>query len=298
MNRKYVAAGIVIVVAVTILFAFSVQVVRLFLGDSPVVLTSEEGVGYLEVKGPIIDCEETIKQIHELKKRSNVKAVVFRIDSPGGVVGPSQEIYEEMKKLAAAKKVVVSMGSIAASGGYYIAVPASVIYANSGSITGSIGVLMKMSNIEGLLGKVGLKAFTIKSGRFKDVGSPLREMTPQDRAILQGVIDNLHGQFVKAVADGRKLPVEKVRALADGRVYTGEQALSLHLVDRLGTLQDAVMEAGRLAGIKGEPKLIMPPKKRKLLRDMLVEGVSGIIGEAGQRENSFSVNYQLEGAPR
>lgn len=298
MNRKYVAVGIIIVVAVALLFAFSVQVARLLLGDSPVALTSEEGVGYLEVKGPIIDGEETIKQIHELKKRSNVKAVVFRIDSPGGVVGPSQEIYQEMKKLAAAKKVVVSMGSIAASGGYYIAVPATVIYANSGSITGSIGVLMKMSNIEGLLGKVGMKAFTIKSGRFKDVGSPLREMTPEDRGVLQGVIDNLHGQFVKAVADGRKLPVEKVRTLADGRVFTGEQALSLHLVDRLGTLQDAVTEAGRLAGIKGEPRLIMPPKKRKLLRDMLVEGVSGIIGEAGQRENSFSVNYQLDGGSR
>ncbi|WP_298439965.1 signal peptide peptidase SppA [Geobacter sp.] len=294
MKRNYLVTGIVIAVALLLLFAFSVQVARLILGDSLAAMTSEEGVGYLEVKGPIIDSDETIKQIQELKKRSNVKAVVFRIDSPGGVVGPSQEIYAEVKKLAAAKKVVVSMGSIAASGGYYIAVPATTIYANAGSITGSIGVLMKMSNIEGLLGKVGLKAFTITSGRFKDVGSPLRKMTPADRAILQGIIDNLHGQFVKAVADGRKLPVGTVRKLADGRVYTGEQALALHLVDRIGTLQDAVAEAGRLAGIKGEPKLIMPPKKRRLLRDLLVEGVSGVMGEASRRDGGFSVNYELD----
>ncbi|WP_298267534.1 signal peptide peptidase SppA [Geobacter sp.] len=295
MKKNHIITGIVIAVALLMLFAFSVQVARLILGDSLGVMTSEEGVGYLEVKGPIIDSEETIKQIQELKKRSNVKAVVFRIDSPGGVVGPSQEIYAEMKKLAAAKKVVVSMGSIAASGGYYIAVPATTIYANAGSITGSIGVLMKMSNIEGLLGKVGLKAFTITSGRFKDVGSPLRKMTPADRAILQGIIDNLHGQFVKAVAEGRKLPADTVRKLADGRVYTGEQALALHLVDRIGTLQDAIAEAGRLAGIKGEPKLIMPPKKRSLLRDLLVEGVSSVVGEASRRDSGFSVNYELNG---
>lgn len=295
MSRKAVIVGIVVVLALALLFSFSLQVARIMMGDLPATMSSEEGVGYLEVKGPIIDSDETIKQIQELKKKTNIKAVVFRIDSPGGVVGPSQEIHEEVKKLAEKKKVIVSMGSIAASGGYYIAAPATKIYANAGSITGSIGVLMKMSNIEGLLGKVGLKAFTIKSGRFKDVGSPVREMTPEDRAVLQGVIDNLHGQFVKAVAEGRKLPPEDVRKLADGRVYTGEQALELKLIDRIGTLQDAVDEAGRLAGIKGEPKLIMPPKKRKLLRELLVEGVSGVLGEAAGRDVGFSVNYELDG---
>ena len=295
MSRKAAIIGIVVVLALVLLFSFSLQVARVIMGDLPVAMSTEEGVGYLEVKGPIIDSEETIKQIQDLKKKSNIKAVVFRIDSPGGIVGPSQEIHEEVKKLAAKKKVIVSMGSIAASGGYYIAAPATKIYANAGSITGSIGVLMKMSNIEGLLGKVGLKAFTIKSGRFKDLGSPVREMTPEDRAVLQGVIDNLHGQFVKAVAEGRKLPLEDVRKLADGRVYTGEQALELRLIDRIGTLQEAVDEAGRLAGIKGEPKLIMPPKKRKLLRELLVEGMSGILGEAAGREGGFSVNYELDG---
>lgn len=295
MSRKTAVIGIVVALALVLLFSFSLQVARIMMGDLPVAMSTEEGVGYLELRGPIIDSEEMIKQIRELRKKDNVKAVVFRIDSPGGVVGPSQEIHDEVKKLAAKKKVVVSMGSIAASGGYYIAAPATKIYANAGSITGSIGVLMKMSNIEGLLGKVGLKVFTIKSGRFKDVGSPVREMTPEERAILQGVIDNLHAQFVKAVAEGRQLPLEDVRKLADGRVYTGEQALELKLIDRIGTLHDAVDEAGRLAGIKGEPKLITPPKKRKLLRELLIEGVSGVLGEAAGRDGGFSVNYELDG---
>lgn len=295
MNRKHVLIAVIVLSALAVLFAFSVQIARLLMGETAAI-GIEEGVGYVEVKGPILEAEETIKQLQDLRKKTNVKAVVLRIDSPGGVVGPSQEIHEEVKKLAAKKKVVVSMGSIAASGGYYVAVPATTIYANAGTITGSIGVLMKMSNIEGLLGKVGMQAFIIKSGRFKDTGSPIRKMTPEDRAILQGVIDNLHGQFVKSVAEGRKLPPEEVRRLADGRVYTGEQALALKLIDRIGTLQDAVDEAGRLAGIKGEPKLILPPKKRKLLRDLLVEGAAGISQGVARRNGGFSVNYEIDGS--
>ncbi|HTG81641.1 MAG TPA: signal peptide peptidase SppA, partial [Geobacteraceae bacterium] len=227
-----------------------------------------------------------------------VKAVVLRIDSPGGVVGPSQEIYAEVKKLAARKKVVVSMGSIAASGGYYIAAPASLILANPGTITGSIGVLMRFSNLEGLMGKIGMKAFTLKTGKFKDVGSPVRPMTDQDKEMLQNVIDNTHSQFVKAVAEGRKLPFADVKAIADGRIFTGEQAVALKLVDRLGTLQDAIDEAGRLGGIKGEPELIRPMKKKKLLLDMLVEETAAKLGIIARQEHEFSVNYELEGAGR
>lgn len=295
--KKILASVVLVGCALLLLFAGSVLLVRLALGEK-LGLSSGPGVGYLEVKGVIVDAEEVVKQLHALQKNDDVKAVVLRIDSPGGVVGPSQEIYQEVKKLAAVKKVVVSMGSVAASGGYYIAVPATTIYANPGTITGSIGVLMKLSNIEGLLGKVGMKAFILKSGAYKDAGSPLRPLTAADRAVLQGIIDNLHGQFVKAVAEGRRLPLATIRTLADGRVYTGEQALALKLVDRLGTLQDAVAEAGRLAGITGEPTLITPPRKPALLRDLLVEQLAGAVRGAARQESQFSVNYQLDGPSR
>jgi protease-4 len=157
---------------------------------------------------------------------------------------------------------------------------------------------MRFSNLEGLMGKVGMKSFTLKTGKFKDVGSPARPMTDQDKAMLQNVIDNTHAQFVKAVAEGRNLPLEKVSAIADGRILTGEQAMALKLVDRLGTLQDAIEEAGRLAGIKGEPGIIRPPKKKKLLLDMLVEETAARIGALVRQGEEFSVNYELEGTGR
>ena len=253
------------------------------------------GVGLVEVKGLIVDPQETVKQLADLGKDDRVKAVVVRIDSPGGVVGPSQEIHAEIRKLSARKKVVVSMGSIAASGGYYIAAGADRIVANPGTITGSIGVLMKFSNLEGLMGKVGMKAFTLKTGRYKDVGSPARPMTDEEKAMLQGVIDSAHAQFVRAVAEGRKLPEAEVRKIADGRIFTGEQAQALKLVDRLGTLRDAVDEAGKLGGISGEPQVIRPPRKKKLLLDMLVEEATDRIGSAVRQEQGFSVNYELQG---
>lgn len=253
------------------------------------------GVGLVEVKGLIIDPQETVKQLGEFRKNSRIKAVVLRIDSPGGVVGPSQEIWAAVKRLREKKPVIVSMGSVAASGGYYIAAPATLIYANPGTITGSIGVLMKFSNIEGLLGKVGMKSFTLKTGKFKDVGSPSRSMTSEEREMLQAVIDSTHGQFVKAVAEGRKLPEEKVREIADGRIFSGEQALALQLVDRLGTMQDAIAEAGRVAGIDGEPQLIKPPKKKRLLLDMLVEETALQLGSMVRKGSGFSLNYELEG---
>src|SRR5512136_1669286 len=249
MKNKWLWVGLIIGVVCLFLFAASVLMLACLRGGDDSVAW-KEGVGLLEVKGVIVDSQETVKQLNELKKNDKVKAIVLRIDSPGGVVGPSQEIYAEIKKLCAKKKVVVSMGSLAASGGYYIAAPASVIMANPGTITGSIGVLMKVSNIEELLGKVGVKAYTLKTGKYKDSGSPLRAMTSNDKEMLQGVIYSAHNQFVRAVAEGRRLPVEEVGKIADGRIFTGEQALALKLIDRLGTLQDAVEEAGKLAGIK------------------------------------------------
>lgn len=254
-----------------------------------------DGVGLVEVKGVIVDGQDTVKQLHAFLKRKEVRAVVLRIDSPGGVVGPSQEIWEEVKRVAAKKKVVVSMGSVAASGGYYIAAPATLIYANPGTMTGSIGVLMKFSNLEGLMGKVGVKAFTLKSGKFKDVGSPARPMTAEEREMLEGVIGSTYDQFVRAVAEGRRLPVAEVRRIAEGRIYSGEQALALKLVDRLGSLQDALAEAGRLGGIAGEPRVIRPPKKRSMPWDLLVQSAAQRLGAVAPAGEGMSVEYCVGG---
>ncbi len=277
---------------VTLLCCLSFLVVRLLTDDGS--FGSGKMVGVVEVKGIILDSQESIRRLRECGKNDRVKAVVLRIDSPGGVVAPSQEIYEEVQRLAGKKKVVVSMGSVAASGGYYIAAPASVIYANPGTITGSIGVIIKLSNLQELMEKVGMKVTTIKTGKYKDIGSTSRPMTEEDRALLQGVIESSYGQFVKAVAQGRRLPEAQVRLLADGRIFTGEQALALKLVDRLGNMQDAVAEAGRLAGIEGEPPMFRPKKERKLLDLLVEETVSQLGGMA--RQQGFSLNYELDAA--
>lgn len=295
MNRKWLWILLALGAFFMLAAVFSVIAVTSILGEGKD-LSVSSGVGLVEVKGLIVDPQETVKQLHEFGKDDKVKSVVLRIDSPGGVVGPSQEISAAVKKLKAKKPVIVSMGSIAASGGYYIAAPASLIYTNPGTITGSIGVLMKFSNLEGLMDKVGMKAFTLKTGKFKDVGSPARTMNPEEKAMLQSVIDSTHAQFVRAVAEGRRLPVEKVRELADGRIFSGEQAVELKLADRLGTMQDAVEEAARLGGISGEPHLIKPPKKKKLLLDMLVEESAAKFATMIRKEHGFTLNYELEGA--
>jgi protease IV len=273
MTKKIVVILLAAMVALGMLFAVSILIARMIMGTAETKLTDKEGIGLVEVRGMILDSKDTIRQLRYFLKQERVKAVVLRVDSPGGVVAPSQEISDEVRKFAAKKKIIVSMGSLAASGGYYISAPATLIYANPGTITASIGVILKLSNIEALMDKIGIKSYTLKTGRFKDSGSPLRELSKEDRAMLQAVIDNTHEQFVRAVAAGRKLPVEEVRKIADGRILSGEQAMGMKLVDRLGTLQDAIEEAGRLVGIKGEPEVIQPPKKKIDYWDVLVDGV-------------------------
>ena len=216
----------------------------------------------IRIEGPIIDSKDATDEIKEYAKDKSIKAIVLRIDSPGGAVAPSQEIYEEVKKAVAQKNVIVSMGSVAASGGYYIAAPATKIIANPGTLTGSIGVIMEIPNIEGLMNKIGIKTEVIKSGRHKDIASAFRTMGKEEREILQGVMDNVHEQFMKAVAEGRKIKMEEVRKIADGRIFTGEQAKTNGLVDDLGTLEDAIKAAATLAGIKEEPVVVS--KKDKL----------------------------------
>jgi protease IV len=280
MTKKIVLTAAGIIVFVGLLFVGCVFIARALLGDGERQFVEKPGIGLVEVKGMILDSRETVRQLRHFLKKDDIKAVVLRVDSPGGVVAPSQEIYEEVKKFAAKKKIVVSMGSLAASGGYYISAPATLIYANPGTITASIGVIIKLSNIEALMDKVGIKSTVIKTGKFKDSGSPMRELTAEDRAMFQSVIDSTHNQFIKAVASGRKLPEDEVRRIADGRVLSGEQAMALKLVDRLGTFQDAIEEAGRLAGIKGDPEVILPPKKKVNYLDMLSVGMEGTLDGA------------------
>jgi protease-4 len=224
-----------------------------------------ERLALLRVEGPILDSKDVIDELKTYVKDPSIKAIVLRIDSPGGAVAPSQEIYEEIRKAVTKKKVVVSMGSVAASGGYYIAAPATRIVANPGTLTGSIGVIMEIPNVEGLMNKIGVKTEVIKSGRHKDIASVFRGIKKEEREILQGVLDNVHEQFIKAVAGGRKMLIEDVKRIADGRVFTGEQALKAGLVDEIGNLEDAIKSAAKLAGIKGEPAVVSKEERFSLI---------------------------------
>ncbi len=227
-----------------------------------------ERVALIRVEGPIFDSKDTIDELKEHLKDPSIKAIIMRIDSPGGAVAPSQEIYEEVRKAATKKKIVVSMGSVAASGGYYIASPATRIVANPGTLTGSIGVIMEIPNFAGLMNKLGIKSEVVKSGRHKDIASVFRGIKKEDREILQNVLDNVHDQFILAVAEGRKMLLEDVRKIADGRIFTGEQALKVGLIDEIGNLEDAVKVAGKLSGIKGEPEVVSK-KERFFFTDLL-----------------------------
>ena len=228
-------------------------------------------IAIVEIVGPIYDTKPTVDLLTTFSKQSSIKAIVLQINSPGGGAAASQEIYREVQRAREefGKKVVASMSSVAASGGYYIACGAEVIVANPATITGSIGVLAEWVNWGDLMAWAKLKNVLFKSGEFKDTGNPTRSMTDDERQYFQGLIDNLYEQFVEVVAEGRKMSVEDVKPLADGRIFTGEDALSKGLIDELGTLQDAVKIAARLVNIKGNPRLVVPKKKKTSLLDLL-----------------------------
>lgn len=295
MSKKMLMIISAVVIVLGGLFVVSMLIARVLLGDADVKIAGNRGVGLVEVRGMILDSRETVRQLRYFLKQDEIRAVVLRVDSPGGVVAPSQEICEEVRKFAARKKIIVSMGSLAASGGYYVSAPATLIYANPGTLTASIGVILKLSNIETLMDRIGIKSHTLKTGKYKDSGSPLRKLSEDDRAMLQSVIDSTHEQFVRAVASGRKLPVQQVRRIADGRILSGEQALALKLVDRLGTLQDAIEEAGRLSGIEGEPEVVLPPRKKVNYWDLLADGTEGAVEKAlGRASGGMLLMYGRE----
>jgi len=239
-----------------------------------------EAVGVVEIEGAIADARETIENIRQFREDDDIKAIVIRIDSPGGAVGPSQEIYREIRKTIGTKKVVASMGAVAASGGYYIACAADGIVANPGTITGSICVIMGYTNFRQLLDKIGMVPVVIKSGPYKDTGSPTREMRDDEREILQTIISGIHQQFIAAIAEGRKMDRAQVEASADGRVFTGEDAKTRGLVDRLGNFEDALEWAGALGGIDGDVVPVYArDKKLSLLRYLMSASITELIAK-------------------
>ncbi len=257
-----------------------------------------EKVAVIKIEGIILNSSEIIEELKEYNSNESVKAIILRIDSPGGAVAPSQEIYEEVKKIRdnGKKKIITSMGNIAASGGYYIASVSDKIVANPGSITGSIGVILELANISGLMKKVGVESVVIKSGRYKDIGSIFRTMTKEERELLQGVIDDTHDQFIEAVSAGRGINKEKLIPIADGRVFTGRQAKELGLVDEIGNMQYAIKVASDMAGIKGEPTII-EKKRRFSIINLLRNGSLLDWIDNGKRivggEGTFSMKYLL-----
>ncbi|MGQ9483737.1 MAG: signal peptide peptidase SppA [Desulfosoma sp.] len=232
-------------------------------------------IGVVEIEGLLRDARPVLDSLAKFRRDTSVKAVVLRVESPGGGVGASQEVYREVRRTAMEKPVVASLGGIAASGGYYASAAATYIIANPGTLTGSLGVVAHLPNLEGLFDKVGYRTVTIKSGQFKDVGNPGRAMTDAEIALLQETLDGMHGQFIKDVAEGRRLPLEQVRAVADGRVLSGEKALELKLVDALGNFQDAVIKAKDLGGVVGEPRIVYADKERRSLLRLLL-GAAGL----------------------
>ncbi|KPK03045.1 MAG: hypothetical protein AMK71_00065 [Nitrospira bacterium SG8_35_4] len=251
MKKIFVFFSIIFIIAVvlSLLVTFSQKV------------SLGEKVAVIEVTGMIVDASNTIDELKDYAKDASVKAIILRINSPGGAVAPAQEIYNEILKVKEKKKVIVSMGAVAASGGYYIAAPADRIVANPGTLTGSIGVIMELPNVSGLMEKIGIQTQVIKSGRHKDLASVFKSLTPQEREILQAVLDDVHDQFIEAVSQARDMKFDDIKELADGRIFTGKKALELGLIDELGNMEDAIMIAGKLSGITGEPHVVTRKEK-------------------------------------
>lgn len=286
-QRRAVGRGLKILGVFLFVFVLTAWLLSSFEGGVGGGSPWSAAVGVIEIKGVIDDDEETIEAIQRFAKSDHIRAVILRVESPGGAVTPSQEIYRELLRLREKKPLIASLGEVAASGGYYVASACDTIVANPGTITGSIGVIMgTMYNIQGLLEKLGVKGTVIKAGTYKDIGSSLRDISPEERQILKTLLDDIHRQFIAAVAAGRKMNEAAVRELADGRVYSGEQAQRLGLVDQIGNFQDAITLAGEKAGIVGEPRLVRAQSRKKawwqqLASRWLGEMLSG--GESGMR---------------
>lgn len=229
-------------------------------------------IAVVDLKGVILSADKTDRQLEKFANDDSVKAIILHIDSPGGGAAASQEIYHEVLRIRShhKKRIVASIGSVGASGAYYVATATDKIYANQASIVGSVGVIMEWINYGDLLKWAKLKNVTLKAGALKDAGSPTRDLTPAERAYFQGLIDNMHAQFVQDVAAGRRLPVKDIQTLATGQVWTGQQALGLHLIDQYGGFREALLDTARAVGIKGEPVIVRPREPHPGLLDLVL----------------------------
>ncbi len=275
-KKRGLLKGILILFALILVFAVMVNLLPFGGNGDFSISKSGDKIGVVEVFGVITGSADITRQIKKYADDKSIKGILVHIDSPGGVVAPSQEIYSALVEARKKKKVVASMASLAASGGYYIAVGADKVMANPGTITGSIGVIIGFMDMHSVMEKLGVKSITVKSGKFKDIGASSREFTEDDRKVLQSVIDDVYEQFVEAVATERHMTIEEVKKLADGRIYSGRQSKELGLIDRLGGFSDAVKLLGELAGISGEPVLVREKEKYSFIKELFSNRLGGL----------------------
>ena len=233
-------------------------------------------IAVVDLEGVIVSPTTVVDELKQFADDNSVKAIILHVNSPGGGVAASEEIYRQVKRIRDDKKkrIVASIETVGASGAYYVSSATSKIYADEGSIVGSIGVISEWVNYEDLLKWARLKQITMKAGEFKDTGNPARELTPAEKAYLQSLIDNMHTQFIRAVADGRHMKMDDVRTMANGKVWTGQQALALKMIDQIGDFQGVVKDTAKAVGIRGEPTLVRPERERKTVLDLLFGDVS------------------------
>lgn len=296
MARQRVILGCALLLAGTVaVISVAFFIVNLALsGDRPSLSSLSGRVGLVEVVGGIEDSEVVVEQLDRMERDSSVRAVVVRLDSPGGGVAASQEIYEAVRRVRdAGKPVVASLGGVAASGAYYIACAADSIVSNPGTLTGSIGVIMTFPNTEELFRKVGLRFDVVKTGKFKDIGSMSRPMTEDERKLLQEVLGNVYEQFVDAISEGRGLDKAEILPLADGRIFSGDQALEYGFVDRMGDLDDSIRLAARMAAIEGRPSVVRKERRRVSVWSFLDEKLNEVGSVTGLSSQGPRLEYRL-----
>ena len=252
-------------------------------------------IAVLDLEGVILSPKDLVEQLRKYGDDSSIKAIIIHVNSPGGGAAASEEIYREVLRIRDVKKkrIVASIETVGASGAYYVSSATNKIFADQASIVGSIGVIAEWYNYEELMKWAKLKAIVLKAGEFKDTGSPVREMTPAERAYMQGLIDNMHAQFIDSVAKGRRVKVEEIKPLADGKVWTGEQAIPLKLIDQIGDFRAAVEDTAKSVGIKGEPTIVRPEKDRKSVLDLLFGDASEYIPDPAKLMQTNAQFYYL-----